>query len=277
MTTDTKPIYPNPARPDPLDQPDGSNFNFPWIIKGQVLPKSPDELVYKNLSLPRGLVCILNYHVNSYTTSGVRVGAKKDSFNLKTLFSGMGYRVELYEDLTKQQTTKALDDILANHFLKEVDSFIIVILSHGDNDLNFTTNDNFTMNLDYMRYRFTDGECPNLMSKPKIFLANFCRGPYQEVTKSSLHHDYIGHQEKEAPQDMITIHASLNTFKALRDEQQGTVFVQALCEVLAENAHDTEIGEIYLLLHNAMKLKGGTSPEQQNFVFKKFYFNPVVG
>lgn len=204
----------------------------------------------------------------------MRVGAKRDSFNLKKLFSGMGYHVLLYEDLNSRSTFKTLDEIQSNPLLKNVDSFILVVLSHGDNDLNFTTNDGATMSLDDMRYKFIDGECPNLRGKPKIFLANFCRGHFKE--KSSLHHDFIDQQEKEAPQDMSTIHASLNKFKAWRDEMEGTVFVQALCEVLAERAHDTEFSELYLLLHKSMRSKSGTSPEQQNFAFKKFYFNPIV-
>ncbi|KAG7157888.1 caspase-2-like 4, partial [Homarus americanus] len=247
---------------------------FPWTVKSCASPIPPSEKVYRNLSTPRGLVCIFNYHFSGQNT---RLGARTDSHNLKTLFTRMGYRVYLYEDLTKQGTLDQLKNIQQDKDLAIYDSFILIVLSHGVKDLMFCTNGielTEKLSLDDVRYHFVDGSCPNLRNKPKIFLANFCRGETQEESRS-LQTDSITSQITNAPQDMKTIYASINNFRALRDPGRGTVFVQALCDVLANHAHDSELSDLYLELCKNMQSKAGTTPEEQNYRFKQFYFNPL--
>ncbi|XP_066960545.1 uncharacterized protein [Macrobrachium rosenbergii] len=244
--------------------------HFKWnVISAKTIQWSQD--VYKNNSVPRGFVVILNYLF--LRTPNERQGAEVDSQNLKILFTRMGYIVWLYEDPSMDETHKILRDIQAHPQLNDVDSFVCIILSHGKNDTIFNTTTQ-EVDLDDIRYLFTNTACPALTDKPKIFLVNFCRGNVKEK-RSDIEYDSNSPEVSEAPQDMYTIYASIKKFKAIRDPEAGTLFVQALCEVFAENAHDTELTSLCNKLSDTMKRIGGTTPEVQLYGFnKKFYFNP---
>lgn len=245
---------------------------FRWDVQSSQRVQYPTVNIYKNLSMPRGIVNIFNYY---FEGAGVRRGAKVDTYNLNELFKRMGYHVKTHEELSKDETDGRLRTIQADQQeLLRYDSFIMIFLSHGKNDSVFLTKDSAEMSLDEVRNHFIDGRCPSLKNKPKLFLTNFCRGELEETKK--LETDYSDpDKEAEAPKDMMTIYASIKNFKAMRDPDRGTVFVQALCEVLAKHAHDMELNDLYSELCTAMRSMEGTTPECQNYNFKKFFFNPI--
>ncbi|XP_047475803.1 uncharacterized protein LOC125029737 [Penaeus chinensis] len=272
---DSVALDPEPMRPlMPLSPPVMNPiWQFPWNVKPAPYSRLPDAGVYKNLSVPRGIVYIFNYYFSD--TQSVRSGATVDTYNLKELFVRMGYHVKVHEELSKEATEERLCAIQSDAVLDHYDSFIMIFLSHGKDDTVFYTEDRAMMSLDDVRYFFVDGKCPRLKNKPKLFLANFCRGTVEERRKYET--DYSGSgQTAEAPQDMVTIYASIKKFMAVRDSEKGTVFVQALCQVLAEYAHELELQELYNKLCSAMREREGTTPEYQNYFFKKFFFNPVL-
>ncbi|CAL4124828.1 unnamed protein product, partial [Meganyctiphanes norvegica] len=237
-----------------------------------IAPKEPDEKTYKNLSNPRGFVYIFN---NPFQNDPVnlRHGANCDSDNLKVIFENMGYRVHINSDLSKEETYKKVDEIQNEKELENVDSFIIVILSHGKDSMHFYASDMELINLDDIRYKFTDGKCPQLRGKPKIFMCNFCRG---NIKQDNLQSDGPPKEHgREAPRDMVTIHASIDGFQAMRDTIKGTIFIQSLCEILSKHAHNNEFRWIYRMLSNKMTENLGTTPESQEYAFKDFYFNPT--
>ncbi|XP_050711898.1 uncharacterized protein LOC126995985 isoform X5 [Eriocheir sinensis] len=252
-----------------VDQADGS-WVFPWRVMTGTGPFLPSERVYRNLSMPRGLVLIFNYCFPGHGRQE-RHGAKRDSFNIKTLFHRMGYLVYLYEDLRKSETERALASTQNNPCLKDYGCLIVFILSHGKDDQIFFTASGLEedcMRLDDVRYRFTDTGCPALKGKPKLFFVNFCRN------KRQTGYDGMSPPHLE-PLDMMTLYSCINTFQTPRDPELGTFFVQAWCEVLAAHAHDEELLELHFRVSQLMREMNGSVPEQQGYHFKKFYFNPV--
>ncbi|XP_045120904.1 uncharacterized protein LOC123510132 isoform X2 [Portunus trituberculatus] len=252
------------------DQTDGQ-WTFPWIVRSTARPRIPSETVYRNLSIPRGLVLIFNYYFTGQGTNERR-GAKRDSFNLKTLFGHMGYMVYLYEDLSKSDTEEKLRDQQENQYLCHFDSFIVFVLSHGKDD-SFSCGDGEMMSLKNVRSYFTDNNCRGLISKPKLFFANYCRGNFVEphIQYDSLPPPPV---QQVAPRDMMTLYSCIDSFQAPRHEERGTVFVQVLCEVLAEHAHDMNMQDLIIKINSLTKTRGGATPESQMYDFKTFYFNP---
>lgn len=253
----------------PPPQVNGS-WQFPWqIMKGtEYFP--PSDIVYRNISMPRGLVLIFNYCFPGHGEHE-RHGAKRDSFNLETLFKDMGYRVYKHENMSKSQTEQALTSTQNDPFLRIYDCLIVFILSHGKDDQVFCTaslREEDCMKLDDVRYRFTDTECPALKDKPKLFFVNFCRT--RQIT-----YDGMSPQHTE-PRDMITLYACINSFRAPRDPEHGTFFVQAWCSVLAAHAHDEELTDLHRRVYQFMQERNASVPELQLYGFKKFYFNPVM-
>lgn len=251
------------------DQTDGP-WTFPWTVVSTRHPQMPSETVYRNLSTPRGLVLIFNYY---FTGQGIdeRTGAARDSFNLKTLFHQMGYVVYLYEDKNKSETEEILKKQQDNQFLRRFDSLIVFVLSHGKDYLHFACREGEFMSLDEVRYCFTDSNCPTLSGKPKLFFANYCRG--KQIEPRMQQYDSLSVQQM-APKDMMTMYACIENFRAPRDLQRGTIFVQVLCEVLAAHAHCLEMRDLVIKINNLTKERGGATPEYQLYDFKKFFFNP---
>ncbi|KAG0719145.1 Cell death protein 3 [Chionoecetes opilio] len=249
------------------------SWTFPWTVVPASQPHTHDDVVYRNHSTPRGLVLIFNFLFTGHPQHQ-RYGATRDSFNLTTLFTRMGYKVELHEDLTKTEMKTALQTTQNSRTLYEVDSLIVFVLSHGESDSNFCTNtrnlNEGCMSVDEVRYYFTDTHCPALKDKPKLFFLNFCRG---KLTESQILFDGMP-VGQVAPRDMVTVYASITKFRAPRHPQLGTVFVQVVCEVLAVHAHCKELQDLHIKMGKLMETCKGATPEIQSYVFKKFYFNP---
>ncbi|CAL4108287.1 unnamed protein product [Meganyctiphanes norvegica] len=274
--TDNFPNLPvnSPTTTNSLDTP--SPQEIPITAQYEVItsacPTQPDENTYQNLSKPRGLVYIFNYTFEN-DPNNFRPGADCDSDNLKYIFEKMGYRVYINNDLNRDDTYKKVEEIQKGKELQKVDCFIMAILSHGEDNATFYASDMEKISLDYIRYKFIDGKCKQLKGKPKIFLCNYCRGNIkQKHLQTDAPPNYPG---REAPKDMVTIYASIDGFKAIRDISKGTIFVQSLYKTLSQNAHNTEFRQIYRILYDIMKENMGTTPELQDYVFKNFYFNPI--
>ncbi|TWW77153.1 Caspase-1-A [Takifugu flavidus] len=60
-----------------------------------------------------------------------REGAKKDEENMETLLKGLGYEVVKYRNLTGQAIEDAVIDFSKRPKLKDTDSVVVVIMSHG--------------------------------------------------------------------------------------------------------------------------------------------------
>ena len=240
---------------------------FKWKVKtSECVPPSDD--VYRNISNPRGGVYIFNYLFTGRDHE--REGAKMDTQNLKILFSRMGYEVRIYEDYTKEETLSKLKEIRRDQYLRKLDSFVCIILSHGRDGNNFCTLTD-DVDIDEVRYLFIDSECPQLKDKPKIFLVNFCRGQVKE-TIQKIERDFVpSSNQSQAPQDMFTVYSSIKNFQSLRHTQDGTLFVQGVCQVFAENAHSMELTALCKKLCITMNELEGTTPEGQNYGFKRVF------
>lgn len=249
-----------------------------------IYPASPmlsDSDTYKNLTTPRGLVCIFNNTFYGMGRGFERKGSRQDTKNLRLLFHNMGYKVRCYEDLSKSATLEKLAEIQNEPELNDVDSLIVVIMSHGDpkDERKFLCNDLESIELDEVRYRFTASQCKALFGKAKIFLSNYCRGVISEVPvklekPAKLESDApINYNGRDAPRNMCTIHASISGFEAKRHPQKGTIFAQSLCKVFSQLSHNTEMADLYRAL--CREMTEVTTPEQQNYFFLRFYFNPT--
>lgn len=220
---------------------------------------------YQIASRPRGNVYIFNYKFTG--KSNHRSGAEHDPEKLQVMFTKMGYRVSVKEDLSRRATLTELKLIRESESLKEVDCMIMFILSHGKGVRDFLTEDGSSLSLPRIQGMFTDAECPALRGKPKIFFANFCRTGDFETCPNFKASDF--------PRDVVTIHAAGEGLDALRSTLFGTFFVRNLCQVVQEHAARKSLREIYLELDRSATERGGTQPMWEDFAFRKFYFNPT--
>ncbi|XP_069944024.1 zinc finger homeobox protein 2-like isoform X2 [Cherax quadricarinatus] len=217
---------------------------------------------YTVRSIPRGHVYVFNY---KFPPPYQRAGAEHDSTNIREIFTELGYKVFIHEDLTKKQTLDTIKDIQKDPKLHNVDSFIAFFLSHGENAYEFQTYDKKRLELKNLRSEFSSTKCPQLKKKPKIFMANYCRG--RSIEKVDFDDKRV-----EVTQDIVTIHATTEGVMALRSRDKGTIFIKCLCDVLRDIKGTIDLRTIYGRLYLSMMRCGGTKPMWEDVGFRNFYF-----
>ncbi|CAL4172698.1 unnamed protein product [Meganyctiphanes norvegica] len=211
----------------------------------------------------KGPIHVFNY-VDFPDTGIKRDGAESDSKNIKNTFSNLGYDVHIHTNYTLRRTRAKFEELQKDRTLS---ALVTVILSHGTNRYSFKTSDDRIMDLDKVRQMFTDTACPRLKGKPKIFMANFCRGDFLEYVPEAT-----PTSRYEPPHNMVTIHAATEGIKAIRSPKHGSIFILCLCKILKEHPK-WELKRIFNELYRQMTEAGGTTPMWEGFPpMEDFYF-----
>lgn len=144
----------------------------------------PKISVYNMKSKSRGIFFLVN--IIRFTNQKDRSGAYADHDNLVTLFRELGYTIYYYEDLTKESCFNLLNDLIHSKEMKDVNSFVLCILTHGDSIegrtvMEFTDGSiAFTEDIIHL---FSNTNCESLVHKPKVFFFPFCRGKISDKEK----------------------------------------------------------------------------------------------
>lgn len=155
------------------------------------------------------------------------------------------------------------------------DCLAITILTHGSyGTLSSRDSDYY---IEQITSRFTDDKCPTLAGKPRLFFIQACRGDYLDrgvVVKNALFkytvnrspfagNDFVdqpdtgpfihisdGNDQVHNPpnhQEFLIVRSTMPKFAAFRDTQNGSWFIQALCNELSANGTSEDI--MSLLTH----------------------------
>jgi hypothetical protein len=80
--------------------------------------------------------------------------------------------------------------------------------------------------------------------------------------------------------DIKICYGTLPGFQAFRDPNDGSWYIQVLCDVFAEHAHDTELDVLLKIIGNTMstrrteKMYIQTSSNTDRGFYKSLFFNP---
>lgn len=231
---------------------------------------SADASCYRTDTSPRGLVLILNYKEFKGKPELLREGSELDVSNLQSTFGQMGYATQVHVNLTEDQTMLNVIRFREQDGLRSCGSVVVVVMSHGVARQTFHTSDMQVFTVDKLLSLFSDRECPRLKGKAKVFLFNFCRG--LDVSRMAYQTDAV----RTAHNDMLCVYSAQEGFVSLRHPVLGTPFIRTWCQVLANNASNTNLER---LLQKFMKQYSetaeGVSVEVQNLNFnKEFWFMP---
>ncbi|XP_059186983.1 caspase a [Centropristis striata] len=110
-----------------------------------------------------------------------RRGAETDEENMEKLLTALGYEVVKHTNLTGKAINDAVIEFSKHQKLKETDSVVVVIMSHGKlgtilgvNWKKDTCEDVFPINNIYKH--LNSKNCPALLDKPKVIIIQACRG-----------------------------------------------------------------------------------------------------
>ncbi|KAI6658473.1 caspase-3 [Oopsacas minuta] len=238
-------------------------------IRGSIMPSEDEFDRYKMNCNPHGIAMIVNIETFKDDVSMTRKGSHHDFIQLRETFEQLQYVVLGFEDLTKRQFKKQLLNVRKMDHHK-YDSFICVIMSHGDEKDNVITHDKLKISKQEILNEFKPEYCPGLIKKPKIFIFQACRGSKNEF-EPAIGDDVDGveHTEpdltNEGEDDLIltdelfltredpsvklitnydrsiTVHHQSDTFignstvqnyVSYRDPSKGSMFIQSFCKVI---------------------------------------------
>ena len=159
-----------------------------------------------------------------------------------------------YPDLTGNQI-KNVCQKFADMYHSDCDSFVCVILSHGEEGIVFGTDK--AVQIKDLSDMFKPDRCPSLAGKPKLFIIQACRG--HQTDPGVNVHVVSGGQEFDEPDgpaqsiklpveaDFLFAYSTIPGYYSWRNGANGSWFIQALCETL-ENLDDSATVEIRKLL-----------------------------
>ncbi|KAF1394109.1 hypothetical protein PFLUV_G00023090 [Perca fluviatilis] len=201
-----------------------------------------------------------------------RNGAEKDEENMEKLLRALGYKVVKYTNLTG----KAIDDAVMKFSklpeLKETDSVVVVIMSHGK--LGAVLGCNWTKDdvekpdefpIDNIYKHLGSEKCPALLNKPKIIIIQACRGaekgsvlvsddavvcddvsqpgPPPCADEENIEDDNLKCVHKE--KDFISLLSSTPDTVSYRQRNNGSFLIQYIVDVFNTLAHKEHIDELF--------------------------------
>ncbi|XP_067331280.1 caspase-3-like isoform X2 [Channa argus] len=277
-----------------------------WDIRDDNSPECKRQKKYRLNSQPVGLCVIINNE--NFKDGNVRNGTNKDTQSLSEVFSGLGFRVLMCKDQTKDQMDRALKYFASlsgdlsqlqefnvkewSHTeftelqqpLQHGDAFICCILSHGKKGVVFGI-DWQPLCIKQITRNFKATDQSPLTGKPKVFLIQACQGDKTQhgVILTDVEADDSSLPSIPEEGDFLVAYATVEDHAAFRHKTDGSWFVQSLCQQLQRHCPRGE--DITTILHrvnNEVGQKEGSSqvgaakqmPEVRFTLRKKLVLSP---
>ena len=169
---------------------------------------------------------------------------------------------------------------------KDYDVFFCIIMSHGNDKNEIYTKDEKAINVNEIQDYFTPNNCPDLCSKPKIFIIQACRGqakdqgqpdPHavksfspktlvlsattisQDATLDLNKFDFTPSKtamEKVATQvDYYIAHATVQGYISFRTKDKGSIFISTFCTVLRAAKFNRHFSDIMIEVRRRVLMK----------------------
>lgn len=241
--TDALPEQPGDERPRqtkrPLHPSSAAGGQYPRLAT------RPDSDNYNMNHAQMGTAIIFNHSKFSKSSGfGERRGSDKDAENLYMLLTEMGFSTVVRNDLTKKDMLGTIEKVARDDHSNS-DCFMCAILSHGNEGSVYAYDD--WVEIEQLVAPMKGNRCKTLAGKPKIFFIQACRGNELDDGVDMEVADAIGEGPEEmeveysvirripAEADFLMAYSCVSKFYAWRNMEEGSWFIQALCEVLQKN------------------------------------------
>lgn len=264
----------------PVQSQDLENVLQINVRKCQTTRNQPEKIpTYQTNSRgKRGSLLVIN-NIKFGKHEKERNGAEKDMRNIEELFRQMNFERTTKTNLKKSEMESVLKTYAKKNF-NQYDISVIVMMSHGcgDADSGSTqisgTDGRNLATTDITNY-FSITNCPSLAGKPKIFIFQCCRGSQEQV-----HTDATRSSTDSREGDMLLAYATIPGFVSYRQACIGSWYIQAICKVFMDHAHDTHVEDMLKMVDGALAVQAkncgrGQTSSYENRGFKCCYFNPT--
>jgi hypothetical protein len=246
----------------------------------------PKLMKYHMKSKKRGVFFFVNIIEFQSEKSKNRNGAEMDRENLVTLFREMNFTIFYYEDLTRDEFFSLMRQLITSDYLKNIDSFIFCIQTHGtlyQNQTIMEFTDGRTSPIEEVINLFSNTNCKSLVNKPKVFFFPFCRGSISDLVKKIVPVTEEDGSNCIFPSfsDILICYGTVPGFMTHRDVDFGSWYVRELCKVFGEHACDCHLEEMLKIVgQKTMEIRDAgrvqvASTENRGFN-KLMFFNPKI-
>ncbi|XP_041641545.1 caspase-6-like [Cheilinus undulatus] len=228
---------------------------------------------YKMDHKRRGLALIFNQeHFDSVTLKS-RAGTQADGRNLEKSLRDLNFDVEIYDDCTKSDVEEKIREA-ANADHSDADCFVLVFLSHGEDDYIHASDDKISVK--DITSPFKGDKCKSLIGKPKIFILQACRGgiaddpvtPCGGESDSEIEANESAIYTLPAGADFIMCYSVAEGYYSFRNIAMGSWYIQDLCEMLQKHGTSLEFTDL-LTLVNRMVSKRSANCDNEDLKGKK--------
>uniref|UniRef100_A0AAX7SWZ3 Caspase-8 n=1 Tax=Astatotilapia calliptera TaxID=8154 RepID=A0AAX7SWZ3_ASTCA len=263
----------------------------------------PDQSEYYTLThTSHGLCVIINNETfTTETCLHARRGTQKDADALNTVFTSLGFKVLIHNNLTEAQIRNELRMYSKKNFVND-NALVVCVLSHGTKGCVFGTDGEKVFLKDLM-LPFTSGRVPTLSGKPKLFFIEasqgeglqkgYCPcslGPQEDGRETQFFLEGNadpGRQIETMPSeaDFLIGMATVEDFVTFQNRVTGCIYTQELCKQLTRSAESQEMDDILTVLTRVNREvskreffnhKYKQMPEPRYTLTKKLVLKPVT-
>ncbi|XP_074498302.1 caspase a-like isoform X3 [Sebastes fasciatus] len=252
----------------------------------------------------RNRVALLITNITFTDKRSNRNGAEKDEEDMEKLLTGLGYEVVKYTNLTGKEIDDAVIRFSKHPKLRETDSVVVVIMSHGKLGavlgINWTkekSDDVFPIN--NLHKHLGTENCPALLHKPKIIIIQACRGEdkgsvlvkdgadqdvacddvLQPDDMDDIEDDALEFVNKE--KDFISLLSCTPDTVSYRDTVNGSLLIQYIVDVFFTFAHKEEIEKLFKKVMRrfedfSIEYRRQMPTKDRVTLTKDFYFFPGI-
>uniref|UniRef100_A0A3P8Q7N2 Caspase-8 n=1 Tax=Astatotilapia calliptera TaxID=8154 RepID=A0A3P8Q7N2_ASTCA len=249
-----------------------------------------------------GLCVIINNETfTTETCLHARRGTQKDADALNTVFTSLGFKVLIHNNLTEAQIRNELRMYSKKNFVND-NALVVCVLSHGTKGCVFGTDGEKVFLKDLM-LPFTSGRVPTLSGKPKLFFIEasqgeglqkgYCPcslGPQEDGRETQFFLEGNadpGRQIETMPSeaDFLIGMATVEDFVTFQNRVTGCIYTQELCKQLTRSAESQEMDDILTVLTRVNREvskreffnhKYKQMPEPRYTLTKKLVLKPVT-
>jgi len=229
----------------------GDRTDARWFSRGTAatgaslgipMPTEKDASHYNMTHARRGRAFIFNHmHFEPRMQLKQRNGTNCDRDNLRVCLRQLDFDVEVHNDLPFKDIDRILEQAsMEDH--GEADCIAVFVLSHGEMGILYASDQPYKP--DRLWSHFSADKCRSLAGKPKLFFIQACQGDQLDHgVKMVRTGTDAGSATYKIPNhaDFLIAYSTIPGFYSWRNTTQGSWFVQALCHVLATEAHTTDL------------------------------------
>ncbi|XP_076585748.1 caspase-6-like [Chaetodon auriga] len=244
----------------------------------------------------RGLALIFNQE-RFFWRLGLndRHGTNADRYNLEKRLKELNFEVKAFDDYKLADVLDKIHEAAeADH--SDVDCFLLVFLSHGENDHVYAYDEKIS--IQDITSLFKGDRCRSLVGKPKIFILQACRGDKHddpvtacdavdsELKTNEVVVDASAMHTLPAGADFIMCYSVAEGYYSHRETINGSWYVQDLCELLQKYGTSLEFTELLTLVNRKVSMRSvGNCVDRSaigkkqvpcfaSMLTKKLYFRP---